>query len=48
MSLTAGDFAEFLDTDPEADEPVPLGDALEQLANEGDGESGVGEPEKEI
>jgi hypothetical protein len=32
MSLTAGDFAEFLDTDPEDDETVPLGDALDELA----------------
>jgi hypothetical protein len=32
MSLTADDFAEFLDTDPEDDETVPLGDALDELA----------------
>ncbi|ELY66191.1 hypothetical protein [Natronococcus jeotgali] len=32
MSLTADDFAEFMAKDPEDDEEVPLGDALEELA----------------
>jgi hypothetical protein len=32
MSLTTEDFAEFLDSDPEDDESVPLGDALDELA----------------
>jgi hypothetical protein len=32
MSLTTDDFREFMDSDPEDDESVPLGDALEELA----------------
>ena len=32
MSLTTDDFREFLQTDPEDDEDVPLGDALDALA----------------
>jgi len=32
MSLTTGDFREFLGSDPDDDESVPLGDALEELA----------------
>lgn len=32
MSLTTDDFAEFMAGDPEDDEEVPLGDALEELA----------------
>jgi len=32
MSLTTDDFREFLGTDPEDDESVPLGDALSELA----------------
>lgn len=32
MSLTADDFAEFVTGDPEDDEDVPFGDALEELA----------------
>lgn len=32
MSLTTDDFRDFMDTDPEDDETVPLGDALRELA----------------
>ena len=32
MSLTTEDFREFLGSDPEDDERVPLGDALAELA----------------
>ena len=32
MSLTSDDFKEFMDTDPEDDETVPLGDALEEVS----------------
>ena len=32
MSLTTDDFAEFMGGDPNDDEEVPLGDALEELA----------------
>jgi len=32
MSLTTDDFREFLDSDPEDDETVPLGDALVELS----------------
>lgn len=32
MSLTTDDFAEFMASDPEDDEEVPLGDALNELA----------------
>ncbi|MFB6151065.1 MAG: hypothetical protein ABEJ40_04600 [Haloarculaceae archaeon] len=32
MSLTTDDFADFMETDPEDDETVPLGDALEAVA----------------
>jgi hypothetical protein len=32
MSLTADDFKEFMDTDPEDDETVPLGDALKEVS----------------
>ncbi|SNZ15684.1 hypothetical protein SAMN06269185_2561 [Natronoarchaeum philippinense] len=32
MSLTTDDFAEFMGEDPEDDEDVPLGDALDELA----------------
>ncbi|WP_165875324.1 hypothetical protein [Natrarchaeobius chitinivorans] len=32
MSLTTDDFAEFMGGDPDDDEEVPLGDALEELA----------------
>ncbi|QLG50608.1 hypothetical protein [Natrinema halophilum] len=32
MSLTTDDFAEFMAGDPEDDEAVPLGDALNELA----------------
>jgi len=32
MSLTTDDFEEFLASDPEDDETVPLGDALAELA----------------
>jgi hypothetical protein len=32
MSLTTDDFRDFLDTDPEDDETVSLGDALAELA----------------
>ncbi|ELY88297.1 MULTISPECIES: hypothetical protein [Natrialba] len=32
MSLTTDDFAEFMAGDPEDDEEVPLGDALNELA----------------
>jgi hypothetical protein len=32
VSLTTDDFAEFMATDPEDDESVSLGDALEELA----------------
>lgn len=32
MSLTTDDLAEFVATDPEDDESVPLGDALGELA----------------
>ncbi|MGB9965321.1 hypothetical protein [Halobacterium sp. CBA1126] len=32
MSLTTDDFREFMGSDPEDDESVPLGDALEELA----------------
>lgn len=32
MSVTADDFREFMDTDPEDDTAVPLGDALDELA----------------
>lgn len=32
MSLTTDDFREFLGSDPEDDDAVPLGDALEELA----------------
>lgn len=32
MSLTTDDFREFMASDPEDDESVPLGDALEELA----------------
>jgi hypothetical protein len=32
MSLTTDDFREFLDSDPEDDETVSLGDALSELA----------------
>mgnify|MGYP000241762283 CR=1 FL=1 len=32
MSLTAEDFREFMTADPDDDEAVPLGDALEELA----------------
>jgi hypothetical protein len=39
MSLTADDFAKFLDRDPEDDESVPLGDALAELAIEIDDNS---------
>ena len=32
MSLTTDDFREFLGSDPDDDETVPLGDALSELA----------------
>jgi hypothetical protein len=32
MSLTTDDFREFLDMDPDYDESIALGDALEELA----------------
>lgn len=32
MSLTTDDFREFMGSDPEDDETVPLGDALADLA----------------
>ncbi|WP_202911774.1 hypothetical protein [Natrialba swarupiae] len=32
MGLTTDDFAEFMAGDPEDDEDVPLGDALQELA----------------
>jgi hypothetical protein len=32
MSLTTEDFREFMAADPEDDENVPLGDALEEVA----------------
>lgn len=32
MSLTTDDFEEFMVSDPEDDETVPLGDALSELA----------------
>lgn len=32
MSLTTDDFEEFLASDPEDDDTVPLGDALAELA----------------
>ena len=32
MSLTTDDFAEFMADDPEDNEEVPLGDALQELA----------------
>lgn len=32
MSLTTDDFRDFLGTDPEDEETVSLGDALEELA----------------
>jgi hypothetical protein len=32
MSLTTDDFREFVDPDPDDDETVPLGDALDALA----------------
>jgi hypothetical protein len=32
MSLTTEDFREFMAGDPEDDETVPLGDALEEVA----------------
>ena len=32
MSLTADDFREFVETDPENDEREPLGDALAAVA----------------
>ncbi|MEF8828661.1 MAG: hypothetical protein V5A49_06480 [Haloarcula sp.] len=32
MSLTADDFRDFMTSDPEDDESVPLGDALAELA----------------
>ncbi|MDR5673658.1 Uncharacterized protein AArcCO_2765 [Halalkaliarchaeum sp. AArc-CO] len=32
MSLTTDDFREFMGSDPEDDETVPLGDALAELA----------------
>ena len=32
MSLTTDDFKEFMSSDPEDDETVPLGDALAELA----------------
>lgn len=32
MSLTTDDFKAFMTSDPEDDETVPLGDALEELA----------------
>jgi hypothetical protein len=32
MSLTTEDFREFMGSDPEDDETVPLGDALAELA----------------
>ncbi|ELZ20263.1 hypothetical protein C475_20857 [Halosimplex carlsbadense 2-9-1] len=32
MSLTTDDFRDFMGSDPEDDETVPLGDALAELA----------------
>jgi hypothetical protein len=32
MSLTTEDFRDFMASDPEDDETVPLGDALEEVA----------------
>jgi len=32
MSLTTNDFREFIGSDPDDDESLPLGDALEALA----------------
>jgi hypothetical protein len=32
MSLTMDDFRDFMSTDPEDDETVPLGTALQELA----------------
>jgi hypothetical protein len=32
MSLTTDDFREFMSSDPDDDESVPLGDALDELA----------------
>lgn len=32
MSLTTEDFRDFMAADPEDDETVPLGDALEEIA----------------
>jgi hypothetical protein len=32
MSLTADDFKQFMESDPDDDETVPLGDALAELA----------------
>jgi hypothetical protein len=32
MSLTTDDFREFIVSDPQDDETVPLGDALEKLS----------------
>jgi len=32
MSLTADDFRDFMESDPDDDESLPLGDALDELA----------------
>lgn len=37
MSLTTDDFEEFLGSDSDDDETVPLGDALRALAVDGEG-----------
>ncbi|WP_372910698.1 hypothetical protein [Salinigranum sp.] len=34
MSLTTDDFRDFLDSDPDDDESVPLGDALAEVASD--------------
>jgi|GEM_PF-554766 hypothetical protein len=39
MSLTADDFAEFMAGDPEDEETVPLGDALDELAVDVEGDT---------
>jgi len=39
MSHTTDDFAEFIADDPEDDEEVPLGDALQELAIDIEGDA---------
>ncbi|WP_226482375.1 hypothetical protein [Natrinema amylolyticum] len=39
MSLTTDDFAEFMAGDPEDEETVPLGDALNELAVDVEGDA---------